>query len=503
MRFLFNAQFDWPYGDTVYAAAAALRARGHEAAMVACGHLPDYCEQENLYQQRPDCSVCTHRLDSALNRFQLPRFLMSGAVTLEDMKTARRISQSEPVERLRRLVDMDVPVGHIAHLNLFQYLRGIPAGMTPRLESVYRRCVASAILVARGAHRLIDHYKPDVVVTTNGKFLQWAPFVHAARNRGLRFVTWEDINTSPVSLVLDHNHVAHEMTPWYWEEELAKPFPAEHKRWVRDYFTAWGAQKNTPFAYYDQRRTDDWDEIVNRLGLRKDAPLIALFPNLGFDSSSVNFERAFDGIFDWILRSVEYAARDPGVDLVVRVHPAEEFAIVESDEVKRTETVIAERFPNLPPNVKIARAESGVSSYALAERCAAGLVYTGTLGLEMALRGKRPWVVARAYYAGLGFSRDFHNADELWAMIGERRFDGPLSAEEVERAERLAYLTRRRMLHPIPYFELNRGLVPPSADILLPGKSPYYDRLCERYVSGEPFLDLMSWDEPAVAAGAG
>jgi hypothetical protein len=119
------------------------------------------------------------------------------------------------------------------------------------------------------------------------------------------------------------------------------------------------------------------------------------------------------------------------------------------------------------------------------------MVYASRIGLETALRGKRPWLAGDMTYRGKGFTRDLVSKQQMVALLDAGTLDNPLSADEIELAERFAYLWFFRYVTRLPL------LRPPGGQFglrtfreLAPGGHPVIDNLCEALVTGAPFVDL-------------
>jgi len=91
--------------------------------------------------------------------------------------------------------------------------------------------------------------------------------------------------------------------------------------------------------------------------------------------------------------------------LAIRIHPAE----VRNDHWHPNESLF-DFFTNeiapLPSNVHVIAPTVTVSSYALGALARVILVYSSTLGLEMAERRKQVITAAHVHYAGRGFTSD-------------------------------------------------------------------------------------------------
>jgi hypothetical protein len=490
---LFNSQFGWEFGYVEYAIAAALVERGHEVGMVACGGLPDYCEQQNSISSRPSCVDCTQRLCRRMDAFGLPLLSMSEYLDESDVCAARARVQETRVESLESLEVGDVPVGRLAFLNLIQYYRGYPFEIIGDKEAVFRRCVCSAILVTHAAQRMIADFRPDVVCTVNGKFLQWSPFFRVARNHGIRCVTWEDMRVRTGAVVFACNGIAHELPlDDVWETEHNRRLTASQRQQLREHFTQWASGASTPWKYYDESVLDDAAEIRRRLWLSPDRRVVSLFPNLCWDSTSVGFESAFTSMYAWLEHAVHCARAMQHVDFVIRAHPGEFKLPAEYQSTTPVADFIRRKFEPLPSNVRLLEGDSPISSYGLGDVSDVVMTYTSTLGVEFAMHGIRPWCAARAPYGRKGFTDDIESPNDVEQWLRQGRFDNRLSPEQVALAEQFAYIFRFRRVLAFPHLNDSGDFEPPAWAFFQPGGHPAIDNLCHDILSGGVFLDLGS-----------
>ena len=500
-KVLFNSQFGWPYGIVEYTVASALLARGHDVNMIACGGLPKYCELITATQERPPCSQCHANLAMRLDSFGLPHAAMVDYLSDSDREEALGIAESTPINELRGLVEDGVPVGQLAFFNHFQYYKGYPFSLEGSTGEVFRDALSSAILVTRAAARILDDYRPDVLCTTNGKFLQWSPFLYQAVKRNIPYVTWEDYQIRPASVAFASNEIAHETRQSaVWRAEIEKPLNDLEHRALREHFRLWSAGEVTSWAGYAASGKDESRALQALLNLRDGRPVVALFPNLSWDASSVGFETAFSSMYEWLYRAVEYAARRPDVEFVIRAHPAEARLpdhlrppIPVCEAVRRNCQVV-------PSNVHLVEGHEAVNSYALASLASVNMVYTSTLGIELPLRGIRPWVAAGPYYAGKGFTVDLKSADHMFALLDSDTFVNTLDEAQVARAERFAYLVRFRGLFDFPLMPAAGEFSATDWSELGPDGNAVLDAICEKLLNREPFIDLESTDVLAHSA---
>jgi hypothetical protein len=146
---------------------------------------------------------------------------------------------------------------------------------------------------------------------------------------------------------------------------------------------------------------------------------------------------------------------------------------------------------DLPRNVHLLEGDHPLSSYALAEASAVVMTYTSTLGVELPLRGIRPWVAAGAYYAGKGFTLDLKSREHMCELLDSNRFDNRLSEREIELAERLVHMARLRKVFTFPHLDDDGRYTPPHFGVFAPGGDAVIDDVCRRIERGpDHFLDV-------------
>jgi FkbM family methyltransferase len=492
-RILFNTQFVWPYAAADYTLAMGLQQRGHDVLMLGCGGgLPHYCELETNKRSRPDCKTCIKALSEEFARYGLPYTTVKEYLKEEDYTLAGRLVKEFSADDLLRCELLGVPVGELARLNLFQYYHGFPFSVKGEKEETFRRMFHSAVLYTLAKKRLFDLYQPDMVVTVNGKFLQWAPLVYFARQKGSQFVTWEDMDQAPSGIGLALNGIAHEQRiDEVWAEESQKELSEEQRNELKKHFRLWADGKISVLKYYGDDTEFNQDTIRQRLNLTPGRPMVSLFLNVSWDSSSVGFEGAFDSMYGWIFNSVDYAIAHPEMDLILRSHPAElKVPDFYKNEILTCE-VIKNKYVNLPDNIKLIEPDSNISSYAIADMSDVCMVYTSTMGIELALQGKKVWVAANAYYSGKGFTVDLKSREHMVELLNQRPFDNILTPQQIKVAEKFAHIVRLRRVFSVPYLDISKRRFDfPGREAFAPGGNPVVDKMCSYVLTGRPFLDI-------------
>ena len=129
---------------------------------------------------------------------------------------------------------------------------------------------------------------------------------------------------------------------------------------------------------------DSLDATLEKLNLDPKRRRFVLYPNLMWDANSIKRATIFESPIHWIRHTIDWFKAHPASDLIIRIHPAEAVRGV-SESVAN---LVNEHCPSLPSNIKIIEANEEISSFNVQQITDVGLVYTSTVGMELALLGK-------------------------------------------------------------------------------------------------------------------
>ncbi len=260
-----------------------------------------------------------------------------------------------------------------------------------------RNTLAAGALLARWQRR-----RPDVVVIPNGLILEFGAAFHTARHLGIPVTTYE-FGEQRERVWMDANRpVMFQDTTALWERVRDRPLSEAQWQQVRELFAArrggrlWAnfarRWQDTPSAGGEQARA--------ALGL--DArPIFLLATNVLGDSLVLGREIFTPSLAEWVRQTVRFFARHPEVQLVVRIHPGER--LVSGPSLAEA---VRQALPALPEHIHLVPADAAINTYDIMDIASAGLVFTTTVGLEMAMSGLPVVVAGKTHYRGRGFTLD-------------------------------------------------------------------------------------------------
>jgi hypothetical protein len=300
-----------------------------------------------------------------------------------------------------------------------------------RLERNRRAAAAVAALLRRRRY--------DVVVVPNGSILEFGAMYHAARHAGVPVVTYEFGEQRERLWLAQGSQVMRQDTAEMWTARGGIPLtPSEEARLDDLYRARRGGKAWSNFARQWQAGLSQGAAAARvRLGLDPKAPVVLVCTNVVGDSLALDRQVFTLGMSDWLARTVRHLAGHSGVQVIVRVHPGELLGAGQpsAEIVRRSLPDFGHRVTVIPP-------ESDVNTYDLVELAQLGIVYSSTVGLELAMAGVPVIVCAQTHYRGKGFTEDPASweayVEAIDRVLAERPIQ-PLDDDRVERARRYAY----------------------------------------------------------------
>jgi hypothetical protein len=348
----------------------------------------------------------------------------------------KRVAGLNSVRECEAYVDQGLPLGRLVRVSVAWFLSRGTLSESPEVLEAYRSFLVSGIVVARGLRAILKRTEAQRVFMLNGTFFAESIMSALANQRGLAFGTYEKGFIHDSVVMTPEAPASHlKMPDGAWEDARDRPLSGD----VSDAVDAYLGSRRSGGGALDnfwRHRVEDVDRIRGELRLIEGRPLVVMFCNILWDSAVLGRDIAFASMGDWVLGGIHWAASHPDLDLVIRIHPAE-VGLRNHPTRERMAEHIAAHVPVLPANVRVVEAGDPTSSYVFMDIAALGLVYTSTVGLELAARGVPVVVAADTHYRGRGFTVDPVSSDEYWREA-DRLLVSPPDVPERERIRELA-----------------------------------------------------------------
>ncbi|MEN6572107.1 MAG: hypothetical protein ABFD24_09725 [Anaerolineaceae bacterium] len=291
---------------------------------------------------------------------------------------------------------------------------------------------------AQALYSWLRAMKPDVVIVPNGTILEFGIAYRVARFLKIPTHTYEFSDQKDAFWLGQNAEIMRQDTSQMWQAVQDQPLTREQFSRIKEMFEARRTARTAEnFTRQWQSEPAHGAQSVKEALKLDDRPVVLLATNVLGDSLTLGRQVFTRTMADWVGRTILYFIGRPDVQLVIRIHPGEiltrEYSMV--DVVKKT-------LPELPEYIHVIEPAEKINTYDLIELADVGLVYTTTVGLEMALKGIPVVVAGQTHYRGRGFTFDPLSWVDYFKILG-RILEDPasfhLEEEKIDLAWRYAY----------------------------------------------------------------
>ncbi len=321
-------------------------------------------------------------------------------------------------------------------------------------EELYQLRYERNLQAALAARAWLVAHRPDVVIVPNGTIQEMGIVYRVARYLDIDTVTFEFGDQRERIWLAQNAEIMRHETDDLWQARKNDELTEVQLQRLQDLFAARQDAKTWKnFARRWQDSPTKGGESVRRK-LKLDArPVVLLATNVLGDSLTLGRQVFSQTMAEWIERTVKYFAARDDVQLVIRVHPGETLTHGTS-MVEVVHNVLGE----IPEHIHLIAPDAKVNTYDLVDIADLGLVYTTTVGLEMAMRGIPVIVAGETHYRKRGFTHDpdswdhyFEELDTLLADLESAR----LTEAQIDLSWRYAYLFFFAFPLPFPWHLLD------------------------------------------------
>jgi hypothetical protein len=487
------------FATTVESAlAVALTLRGANVDVLLCDGVLPACqlsklanlapEQVGIERPQPRCTSCRAAGDDAFSPLGLTVHHLGEFLTPEQRSAAREMARSVPLSDLGEFRVDGLAVGEHALAGALRYFAVGSLDAETSSEQVLRTYVEAALLTATALDDLLARIDYDVACFHHGIYVPQGPIGEQCRKQGIRVVNWNPAYRRSCFIFSHGDTYHHTMLSEpveTWEDMV---WDDERERTVMEYLGSRAAGTND-WIWFHERPTDDIAEFVERIGLDANRSWIGLLTNVMWDARLHYPSNAFPDMLDWVLKTIDYFARRPELQLIIRAHPGEVRGQVPSrqpiaDEIRRA-------YPVLPANVFVIEPDDPISTYALMARCNVALIYNTKTGIELSAMGTPVIVAGEAWIRGKGFSTDITCAADYFDALNRLPLPHRLNDQLVDRARKYAFHVFFRRMIELPFFDSDGFSPRLKIDALTDldaGRFPGLDVICDGIMNGKPFM---------------
>ena len=475
--------------------AKALELRGHEVKLLLCGSSLDGCEIKSVRNTLVDpCLTCRFNKNNVVPFFKLEKNVLSDYLEHNDRDEietlADEIVAAYPVKYYFKGIEI---IGMTNDSVTRYFYGGVPNEGSVELKNIRRRFLITAMIGVLVSSNIDKQWSPTIIFNNMNVYSDWSPYYNYFKLKGVQ------LNTLSIS-------------PFNYNTQLlnyADLFSSSvrFKKWLetRDYIGldeletieitglmnerfAGMAQVFKQYNFFDNKRN-----ISDFFTVDPSKRNIFLFSNVFWDVGISDDSALYANVIDWVLDSIEIVANNPSCHLYLKPHPAEKYDSG-ATSIKGVIDYIFERFSTLPSNVTIIYPEYKLNTYQLFPLIDLGVVYNGTLGIEMMVNDIQVVSCGKGPYTGAGLVVEPSSRNEYCeTLLNQVKLEKPTK----EMVQLFAYFYFIKTLIPWKltkkaYGDSFDGYTIDSLDKLLPGNDRYLDHLCNCILNADETV-IENW----------
>jgi hypothetical protein len=485
-KIIFNLLYGM-YGRLIFwecGLAKAMQLRGHNIKVITCDKKLTMCTSEFTIGSAHDEKTCDHCVKFSggfLKAAGLLQISYNQYITENEIKKIHERVNKLSLEECGKLVYKDVEVGPLSINAALRYFEGTLNPDPALYERVLRAELINSIIATDIAEKIYQDEKPDIIVTTHLGYSSWGSFDEYCRRKGVS-LTYPGDGYIPGTIAMDFNikeKTKHFFKRFYEDIKQKQPLNKKEQQELQTFIGNRIHGKEGDTAIYEYGKED----AKKQFNTEKYKKTYAMFPNVAWDSSLLYADRGFKNVYDWVSYTVQIFKNKPDYQLIIKIHPSEAYVAKSKNTVA---DFIIDKYSPIPENIKIIPPVTNISPYSLFTFIDAGIVYNGTIGLEMALQNVPVVVAGITHYAENGFTYDVQDKKHYEKLLFNNLSRLTEKQMEIAKAYGYFYFKKSFVKYDLVYKKniLNQGWKIQSFDDLEEGKNKFLDIICE-YIAND------------------
>lgn len=486
-RILFNMIYGM-YGHLMYwetFLAKAMQLRGHDVRVIICGKALTMCTSEYTVDSIHNDKTCKHCIKYSqdfLKTMGIPYLNMADLISDEEIQKIKEKVGKLTLEECKKFHYKGVDAGGLSINAAMRYFEGTVNIDEKLNEEVLRSELTNTIIAIDVAEKIKKESNPDSIVTTHLGYSAWGGLAEYFEAQGTRVCyPGNGYKVDTIQFDISLKERVNQFFSEFKKHRKNKPLDKKEEDELDGFIhrRIEGQEGDTTLYGYENR------DVSAQFDLDKYDKTFACFPNVAWDSSLLKAHRGFKDAYEWVSYVVEYFKKHPNLQLIMKIHPAEEYSAFSKETIK---DYIQKHHSPLTDNIKIIPPVTKISPYSLFPFIDAGLVYNGTVGLEMSLH-KVPVVVSGiTHYGQNGFTYDVPSKEKFDEILSQDL--SRLDKDKQKMARLYGYFYFVKSFVPFKYVYskgfLKKGWNIKSFDEIKEGKDKLLDRVCE-YMADDIF----------------
>ncbi len=462
--------------------AKALELRGIKIYILLCDSFLPACEIKSIKNsnQLDNCLECRFNRNKLLPLFNFQILYLSKFINKDKRDSLYNLSNEIINNNPNEFIYNNIDIIPIVNDSVSRYYYGDNTNRNnEKFLNIKKKNIISSLIGIEVAKNINDTISLDSVMSNMTAYSPFAPYYTYFKLKGIKFNT---INYSQ----WDYNSIRFNLLDYYnsnnnYNNYLKylnrKTLLANEKE---DLYNILNKRFSGSLSIYkDGKWFDNNQKLIKSLKIDSNKRNILLPSNVHWDKGLDEMSGLFDNVIDWVITTIKIVKNNENVHLYIKPHPAEKISGGESS--KGIIDIINENFNKLPKNVTIIPLEYKISPYKLFSLIDVGVLFSGTLGIEMMLNKIPVILTGSAPYSDIGLVNKPNSINDYAKLLfGEVILHKPKLSD----IEMFSYFLFKKTLIPWnltkkAYGDDFKGFSFKLLNELEEGQNKYLDHLCD------------------------
>ena len=490
--------------------ATSLFMRGHDVEFMYCDSAIPVCQVIKIQNFKPSilvgkddtprCNKCIQRIPTK-NELKFSKVNTFGEIIKElDYRPKYKIDFEKLSLREILIAEIDtMPIGTHIRAGLVRYFA------TPHFESeehaleMAKKYGKSSLTTLNIYDYYIQKYEPDVIVAHHGIYVPQGIIALIAKMKQVKLVIWNP-SYRKGTFIFSHDESYH-------YSMIKEP----NSRWENMEINNTDSNQLEVYMSSREKGINDWIKFNDTMPRKQWVDTLLKFKNKSINKNQqkkftfglltnvtwdadLHFDnKVYDSMTEWLIQTIKFFNENPNLELIIRVHPAEETGNVKSRH--RVKQILEETFVNMPQNVTLIDSVNKANTYDVMRNCDAIIIYGTKAGIEFAYRGKLVIICGESWLRGKNIGIDISDESEYFAKLKEVSMLKlkQIDKHRLERAKKYAFHFFFRRMMFLPWFEIEsensnkwRINIQKIEELAL-GNNSNLDTICDGIVSQKQF----------------
>jgi len=363
--------------------AEALRLRGADIKVLVCDSTLQGCEIKSVRSGLDPCFTCRYNLKNVTPKFNVKFIKLSEYVNDIDLENIRK--DAKRILNNKKLITKEsIDITEVVNDSVVRYFYGGQNAYTvKKVRSIKLDHIVTSMIGIHAANKIYLKWKPDSILSNMGSYSSYSPYHIVAEKYSIECNFISQSNFDKYKVILNAHELFRGDSRYRKWTDLRNSalLTDEESRQLDGFISLRFSGKSNSFrenSYFNDK------SFSNNFLIDSKKTNIFLFPSIFWDVGISEWgSGTYGDVVEWVLDTVEALKDHKDICLYIKPHPGE--TITTDPSNMGVVDFIIQKFGSIPRNMTIITADMKIKTYELFPYIDIGLVFRGTLGLEMLL----------------------------------------------------------------------------------------------------------------------